>query len=120
MADWNDEKANRDKDVLVDLTINVEDKEGNVASLPLSSEAYLLPMFEGNIIKWPFTTLQPTKEPVFQNFAFHLADLKRANPNFQPEQLSKIGFVFDKTKKGTVLIGNIGIQNEYVTGGNTP
>lgn len=45
---------------------------------------------------------------------------KRANPNFQPEQLSKIGFVFDKTKKGTVLIGNIGIQNEYVTGGNTP
>lgn len=120
MADRNDEKANHDKDALVDLTIHVEDKYSNVASLPLSSEAYLLPMFEGNIIKWPFTAWQPTKEPVFQNFAFHLADLKKTNPNFQPEQLSNISFVFDKTQKGTVLIGNIGIQNEDVAVTNTP
>jgi hypothetical protein len=120
MADLNDEKVNNNKEALVDLTVEVEDKNGNVASVPLSSEAYLLPVFEGKIVKWPFTWSLPTKEPVFQNFAFRLADLKKTNPNFHPGQLRKISFVFDKTKKGTVLISNIGIQNESGTDGNTP
>lgn len=45
---------------------------------------------------------------------------KKTNPDFQPEQLSKIGFVFDKTKNGTILIGNIGIQNEDVAVNSSP
>lgn len=112
MADGNDEKEASGTDVLVDLTVKAEDKNGNIAALPLSSEANLLPMFEGNIVKWPFTSSLPTKEPIFQNFAFRLDDLKKVNPNFLPEQMSKISFVFDKTEKGTVLIRDIGIRND--------
>lgn len=110
--------ANGDKEIeasgtnaLVDLTVKAEDKDGNIAALPLSSEASLLPMLEGNIVKWPFTSSMPTKEPVFQNFDFKLSDLKKINPNFAPEQLSKISFVFDQTETGTILVRDIGIRN---------
>lgn len=112
IANGDREVENSGTDALIDLTIKVEDKDGNTAALPLSSEAVLLPMLEGNIVKWPFTSFMPTKEPVFQNFAFKLSDLKKANPDFQPEQISKVSFVFDQTEKGTVLIRDIGIRND--------
>ncbi|OPA76914.1 alpha/beta hydrolase [Paenibacillus selenitireducens] len=111
MADRDDKKGASSSDVLVDMTVQAEDRNGNAAAVPLSTVANLLPMFEGNIVKWPFTSALPAKEPVFQNFAFALADFKKANPEFQPEQLMKINFVFDRTEKGTVLIRDIGIRN---------
>jgi len=50
-----------------------------------------------------------------QNFTFQLVDLKKINPSFVPEQLSKISFVFDKTETGTVLIRDIGIRDDEIT-----
>ncbi|MGI2297871.1 MFS transporter [Paenibacillus sp. GXUN7292] len=111
MADVNEKQELIDQDSLIDLTLTAEDKHGNVATLSLSSESYLLPMFAGNIVKFPFASLMPTKEPVFQNFAFQLIEFKKNNPDFQPEQLSKFSFVFDKTNEGTILIRDIGIRN---------
>ncbi len=111
MADRDDKKKASGKNELVDLTIRVEDKNGSRAELPLSSAGSLLPMFEGKIVKWPFASALPIKEPVFQNFAFRLADFKKINPSFQPEQLQKIVFAFDKTDQGTVLIRDIGIRS---------
>jgi len=111
MADRDDKKAASGSDALVDLTVQVEDKHGNVAAIPLSNVGSLLPMFEGSIVKWPFTSTMATKEPVFQNFAFNLAVFERANPKFQPEQLNKISFIFDRTEKGTVLIRDIGVRS---------
>lgn len=112
MADCDDKKQTDMQGALIDLTVQVADKNGNIASIPLSSVASLLPMLEGDIVKWPFTTLLPTKEPVFQNFAFQLADFQQANPAFQPEQLSRISFIFDKTDKGAIYLRDIGIRND--------
>ena len=112
MADRDDNKVNQGKDGLVDLTVLVEDKSGNTAALPLSSAASLLPMFEGQIAKWPFGSVTPTKEPIFQNFAYQLADFKQVNAKFQPELLRKISFVFDRTEKGIVLIRDIGMRHD--------
>jgi len=118
MADRDDQKeAAEAKEALVDLTVQAVDRSGNVAALPLSSAGQLLPMLEGDVVKWPFNWTMPTKEPVFQNFAFRLADFQKANPKFQPEQLSGISFVFDKTEKGTVLIRDIGIRGEAAATG---
>ncbi|WP_044639920.1 alpha/beta hydrolase [Risungbinella massiliensis] len=114
MANADDEKSSEENDSLIDLTIKVVDKNGDQATLPLSSVTHLLPMLEGKIIKWPFTSFSPTKEPVFQNFSFRLADFQKVNPNFDPDQLSNISFVFDRSKKGTVLINDIGIRNKDV------
>lgn len=101
------------KDVLLDLSVQVEDRSGNIASLPLSSVANLLPMFKGDIVKWPFTSLLPTKEPIFQNFGFQLVEFKKINHKFEPENIAKIRFVFDKSNKGSVYLTNIGIREEF-------
>ncbi|WP_372636252.1 MFS transporter [Cohnella sp.] len=112
LADRDDSKeATGAKDALVDLTVRAVDASGNVAALPLSSVASLLPMFESSIVKWPFSWSLATKEPVFQNFAFRLADFQKANPKFQPDRLSEFSFIFDKTEKGTVLLRDIGIRD---------
>lgn len=118
MADQDDQKKVTDaKDALVDLTVQAIDSSGNVADLPLSTASSLLPMFESNTVKWPFSWSLPSKEPVFQNFAFRLADFQKANPKFKPERLSGINFLFDKTDKGVVLIRDIGVRSEAAPAG---
>ncbi|MFP4976757.1 alpha/beta hydrolase family protein [Paenibacillus sp. CN-4] len=110
MANGKENKGSSSQDGLADLTVKVTDSQGNTASLPLSSEAGLLPMFEGNIVKRPFSSSVPVKEPVFQNYSFKLADLQKTNPKFNPKQLAEISFVFDRTDRGTVWIRDIGIR----------
>lgn len=111
--------ANNDADhkkgkteALVDLTLSVEDENGNVSRMRLSHVSPLLPMFEGVLAKRPFGFFQTIKEPVFQNFAFDMTDFIEGNSNLIPERISKISFVFDQTAKGSILIKDIGIRNE--------
>lgn len=112
MADREEKKLDAKKPLL-DLSVQVEDRSGNIASLPLSSVTFLLPMLEGDIVKWPFTSLLPTKEPIFQNFAFQLEEFKKVNKQFEPENMTKIKFVFDKSDKGSIYLTNIGIRKEF-------
>ena len=118
IADREDKKKSGMQEALVDLTVQVADKSGNTASLPLSSVASLLPMLEGDIVKWPFTSLLPTREPIFQNFTFRLADFKTVNPAFQPEQISRVSFIFDKTDKGSIYLRDVGIRGAAVISGS--
>ncbi|MDQ0173591.1 alpha/beta hydrolase family protein [Paenibacillus tundrae] len=97
-------------DLPVDLTVAVEDDLGNTSRLPLSSVSPLLPMFEGALAKSPFALFQTTKEPVFQNYAFQLADFVAMNRDLNPEQIRNISFVFDQSEKGSIMIRDIGIQ----------
>lgn len=110
MADG-DIKNEKGNNLPMDLTIQVMDRNGNVASLPLSYNSYLLPMIEGKILKAPFANFSPTREPVFQYFKFKLMDFHNANPNFNIKELTHINFVFNRTEKGIVLLNNLGIKN---------
>ncbi|MFJ7932190.1 MFS transporter [Peribacillus sp. NPDC096448] len=110
MADSTKRKNPSYRKDLIDLTITLVDDEGNRASLPLSHVSKLIPMIEGKLLKWPFTELSPTKEPIFQHFNFQLKDFKRMNPAFNPQTLNQISFEFNRTEKGTVLVNDIGIR----------
>lgn len=112
IANNDTDRKTGDTDALVDLTVSVEDEDGNVSRLPLSHVSPLLPMFEGVLAKRPFGFLQTTKEPVFQNFSFNVSDFIEANSNFMPHRISKISFIFDQTAKGSILIKDIGIHND--------
>jgi len=68
-------------------------------------------MIEGKILKVPFTSLSPAKEPIFQYFQFKLKDFKVQNPNLNIEQVNKISLVFDKSEKGNILLMNLAIEN---------
>lgn len=110
LADSRLDVAVDEKEELVDLTIAVKDRQGNEAIMLLSSESYLLPMLEGNILKFPFTFFSPTKEPVFQNYSIALNDLQRNNPEFEMSELKEISFVFDQTPVGSVYLKDIGVR----------
>lgn len=110
LADGDEEKDNDDKNLLIDLTIKVEDMNGNKSSLPLSHFSYLPPMIQSKILKAPFSSFLPIKEPVFKSFQFNLEDFKKANRNFNPKQLAKISFQFDKTERGSILLNDVGIR----------
>ncbi|MEV2351917.1 MFS transporter [Paenibacillus larvae] len=110
MADDSNHKDVPYQDALIDLTVKVEDTNGNTAKLPLSHISNLVPIIEGKLVKIPFADVGPTKEPAFQTFGFPLHDFVKENANFNPQQLEKIHFEFDKTEKGTVLINDIGVR----------
>ncbi|MDT2257804.1 hypothetical protein P7H06_12670 [Paenibacillus larvae] len=110
MADDSNHKDVPYQDALIDLTVKVEDTNGNTAKLPLSHIFNLVPIIEGKLVKIPFADVGPTKEPAFQTFGFPLHDFVKENANFNPQQLEKIHFEFDKTEKGTVLINDIGVR----------
>ncbi|WP_223555541.1 poly(ethylene terephthalate) hydrolase family protein [Lysinibacillus sphaericus] len=99
---------------LIDLTVTVEDSNGNKASLPLSFISELTPAVKGELLKKPFSNAGNTTEPVFQYYGFSLNDFKEVNPQFDSLKLNKIHFQFDITKQGTILMNNIGIRNENI------
>ena len=111
MADSSERKTATYYEDLIDLTVKVEDENGNKASLSLSHNSKLVPMIEGKLLKWPFASLGETKEPVFQSYSFDLADFNQVNSDFNPYALQKIRFEFDLTEEGTILMDDIGIRN---------
>lgn len=95
---------------LIDLTVRLCDKSGNTAELPLSYFHPLQNALKTQMIKFPFTGLSSNSEPVFQKFIFSMNDFKKVNSKFNENELAKISFIFNKTKKGTVLLDDVGID----------
>ncbi|OME92104.1 MULTISPECIES: bacitracin amidohydrolase BahA [Paenibacillus] len=111
LADARGKEEISDPKELINFTITVEDRKGHQANLPLSHLSKLPPVIEGKLLKWPFSNAGNTSEPVFQSYDFHLDDFNKMNPEFNPEQLSKIHIEFNLTKRGTILLRDIGIRS---------
>lgn len=111
LADVRGKEEDGDPKELINLTITVEDKKGNQASLPLSHISKLPPLIKGKLLKWPFSNSGNTSEPVFQSYDFPLGDFHKMNPDFNPQQLSKVRIQFNLTKRGTVLLSDMGIRS---------
>ncbi|MEW8995080.1 hypothetical protein [Clostridium sp.] len=102
--------GDNNNDKLIDLSIKVYDKSGNTAELPISYFQPLQNTLKTRILKFPFNSLSPDSEAIFQKYIFSLNDFKKVNSKFTPEELAGIGFAFNKTKKGTVLLDDVGID----------
>jgi hypothetical protein len=96
---------------LIDLTVEVMDRAGEVARLPLSHFSLLQPQLEGRLGKAGFMSPFPTSEAVLQHFEFPLADFVAANPAFDPARLAQVRFVFDRTEAGVVVLDNVGFRH---------
>jgi len=98
---------------LIDLTIEVTDRRGVTARLPLSHFAYLQPQIEDQLPKasWMSFPAQ-TAEVVFQSFEFPLAAFTTVNPAFDPASLASVRLVFDRTPAGVVVLDNLGLRIE--------
>ncbi|GIP00432.1 hypothetical protein J14TS5_55170 [Paenibacillus lautus] len=111
LADARGKEESSNPKELINFTITVEDKKGHQASLPLSHISKLPPVIEGKLLKWPFSRAGNTSEPVFQSYDFPLDDYHKINPDFNPQQLSKIHIEFNLTKRGTILLSDVGIRS---------
>jgi hypothetical protein len=94
----------------VDLMVEVVDRQGAAARLPLRHFALLQPQIEGRLGKATFFSPFPASEPVLQHFEFPLADFSAANPAFNPTTLAEVRFIFDRTAAGTVALDDIGLR----------
>ncbi len=118
LADANEDPAPETKDAgpkgerePIDLTVELVDRAGEVARLPLSRFSFLQPQLEGRIGKAAFMSPLPVSEVVFQHFEFPLAAFVAENPAFDPAGLAQVRFVFDRTRTGVIALDDVGFRN---------
>jgi dienelactone hydrolase len=95
----------------LDLTVELVDRAGNAARLPLSHFAFLQPEIRVQLAKagWMTRTVPPA-HPVFQTFHFPLAHFAAANAAFDPAAIRSMSLVFDRTPAGLVLLDEVGFR----------
>ncbi|HUK13435.1 MAG TPA: hypothetical protein VLW17_09030 [Thermoanaerobaculaceae bacterium] len=94
----------------IDFTVEVVDANGTAARLPLSRFRPLLPPLASRFTKLPDESdlYGKATEPVLQSFELPLADFAAAAPGFDAASVRAICFVFDRTPRGVVVLGDIG------------
>lgn len=92
----------------IDLTIEVMDRAGTSARLPLSSVSLLQPQLRSDFGKAAFVAGGSTSEVVFQTFEFPLAAFAKENPALDPTHLAFVRLAFDRTPAGVVVLDNVG------------
>jgi dienelactone hydrolase len=99
-------------DTALDLTVEVLDRSGVAARLPLSHIGLLPPQPEFRTLKHPALEHQNWRwaEPVFHTFEFPFADFGAIEPEFDPTELVEVRFVFDRSERGLVLLNDVGVR----------
>jgi dienelactone hydrolase len=101
--------------VAPDLTVELEDANGNIARLPLSTFGPVRMPIESYIYrrknrdKTQFSTLA---EPVMQTYAAPLARFREAGASFDPRALRSIRLVFDRKKVGAITLDDVGVTGK--------
>ncbi len=94
----------------LDLSIEVFDRQGNAARLPLSRYALLQPQIQGVFAKAAFMHATPVSEPIFQTFDLPLAWFLEENPALNVNSLAGVRLVFDRTPSGVVVLNRMAIR----------
>lgn len=110
LADSGEKTGKDEQRQLIDLTVELVDRAGQRAALPLSHVVALQPQLEAQVTKLPFTNPTPPSEAVFQSYRFALVDFQAQNPAFDPQALAEIRFVFDRSPKGAVILDDLGLR----------
>jgi hypothetical protein len=92
----------------VDLTIELVDRAGRAARLPLGSACLLEPQLETRLWKgWP--AHQGRREIVLQTFDLPLAGFVAEEPALDVKRLAAVRLSFDRTPSGLVALRELGL-----------
>jgi len=98
--------------VQVDFTLRLVDKDGDAAALPLSHFAWIPPVLESQFLKLKMSNKRygSKYEVTLHDFALPLKAFIEANPDFSPQSIRSIHFVFDQTQEGVIVIDRVGFE----------
>jgi dienelactone hydrolase len=91
----------------IDLTVELVDRDGHTARMPLSAVRAIQPQLEAKVIKIGPLESGPRSEIVFQSYALPLG----AFPGIDPARLRAVRLVFDRTPKGVIVLDDVGFRN---------
>jgi hypothetical protein len=109
----NDKVDNEYKTKPLDLTVELRDRSGESARLPLNTVGPIHPVLPVRIAKWEWLEKKFFKmfsERIFQTFQIPISHFTENNATFNPARLETIRFVFDRSPKGTIMLDDIGIS----------
>lgn len=95
----------------LDWSIELTDRNGISVSLPLSHDSVLYPLVQAIPRRASFLDGADTAEVLFRRFELPVADFVSANSEFEAAALAQISFVFDRSKKGAIIIDDLSITN---------
>ena len=101
-----------DGDGEIDFSIELTDKNSEVASVALSSFAYLPPTAKVEIMKSSLLDELKGSEIVLQTFEFPVKDFLAINPSLNPNELQTIRLVFDRSPSGLIVLDKLGFRKE--------
>ncbi|MFT5276411.1 MAG: hypothetical protein ACI97K_002257 [Glaciecola sp.] len=101
-----DEKAKQP----LDFTIELEDTAGQKAVFSLSEFSALQREIKTQIWKVQFVFDATESEMIFQTFSYPMAKIKAHNPDFDVSQITRIRFLFNKSREGVIVLDNLGIM----------
>ena len=108
--DKKDDKTKKGKDP-IDFSIALKDASGEIVYFPLSNFSALQRRLAVKVWKSDYND-SAKSENVMQLFSFPIEDMLKLNSNFNPQQITEIQFIFDRTDKGLVVIDNIGFMEQ--------
>jgi dienelactone hydrolase len=97
----------------VDFTVELADRDGRTACLPLSALRPLQPVLKVQHSKWGAmedAVFHSSWEPVFQTFELPLAAFEKAAPDFKAGALRTLRLRFDRSARGVVILDQVGFR----------
>ena len=111
-ADDDTDSESEDEDEPLDWTIELVDRAGQSASLPLSHDEVLYPLVQAVPRRASFLDGNEPEEILFRRFALPINDFVAANPAFDPAALASISFIFNRAEKGAIMIDDLSLTNQ--------
>lgn len=94
----------------IDFTLEIGDRTGNIARLPLSHFARLQPQIATDLTKASFMNNQSASEVVYQTFEFPLSDFVGVNPKLDSSAIGSLRLIFDRSDKGVIILDGVGFR----------
>jgi len=111
-ADESAAQADADVTEALDWTVQLTDRNGITASLPLSYDSPLYLRVQALPRRASFLDGAEAAEVLYRRFEFPLADFHKTTPEFDVNSLASIAFVFDRSAKGAIIVDDISIYEQ--------
>lgn len=113
--DWEEDEETPDDEAApdedepepLDWTVTLTDAGGQTASLLLSSDSGLYPLINAIPRRAGFLDSTEPTEVLYRRFEWPMSLFEFANPEFDASQVARIGFVFDQSPKGAIIVDDI-------------